>query len=389
MRDTDSLLTLRDKINAVDEQMVALLAERQALAVEVAQVKRAQQRPVRDVEREHILIERIMQLGQQHQLNSSTLLQIFQLIIEDSVLTQQALLQASLNGVLARCVGVAFLGPRGSYSHLAACNYASRHFEKYHELGCLSFQDVITQVESSQADYGVLPVENTSSGVINAVYDLLQHTKLRIVGEIHVPIEHCVLVAADTTLEQINVVYSHPQPFEQCNNFICRFPHWEKRYVQSTAAAMEKVAALNSPEVAALGSCQGGALYQLKVLKRVVSNQVANITRFIILAREQIAVAHPVPAKTTLIMSTEQHAGALASALLIFQKHQLILNKLTSRPQPGNPWEELFYVDFQGNLRDANVQLALKELTAITRSVKIIGCYPNERVIHAEDKSGI
>ncbi len=303
------------KISAVDEKLLTLLAERRLLAVEVAEAKLATHRPVRDIERERALIEHLIVLGKKHQLDAHYITRLFQLVIEDSVLTQQALLQKNLNHPHAQAARIAFLGPKGSYSHLAARQYAARHFDSMVECGCLKFHDIIKQVENNAADYAVLPIENTSSGSINDVYDLLQQTNLSIVGEMTLPIEHCMLVSGPSDLEQIETVYSHPQPFQQSSHFINRFPHWNIVYTESTAAAMEKVAALNSPKVAAIGSEAGGELYQLRVLERHLANQQQNHTRFIVLARKPIDVSDQISAKTTLIMATSQQAGALVDAL--------------------------------------------------------------------------
>ncbi|KGT93408.1 chorismate mutase [Erwinia typographi] len=384
MTPENPLLGLRDKISALDEQLLNLLAQRRALAVEVATAKMATHRPIRDIDRERDLLEHLITLGKGHKLDAHYITRLFQLIIEDSVLTQQALLQKHLNNTTALSARIAFLGPKGSYSHLAARHYAARHFDTFIESGCLKFHDIFTQVETGQADYAVLPIENTSSGSINDVYDLLQQTSLSIVGEMTIPIDHCVLVNGHTDLQQIKTVYSHPQPFQQCSQFINRYPHWKIEYTESTAAAMEKVAAMNSPEVAAIGSEAGGALYGLQVLERNLANQKQNITRFIILARKPVDVTPQVPAKTTLIMATGQQAGALVEALLVLRKHNLVMSKLESRPINGNPWEEMFYIDFQGNLRSNEVQQALAELSPITRSLKVLGCYPSENVVPVE-----
>jgi chorismate mutase/prephenate dehydratase len=216
------------------------------------------------------------------------------------------------------------------------------------------------------------------------VYDLLQQTNLSIVGELTLPIEHCMLVSSQSNLEQIETVYSHPQPFQQTSHFINRFPHWKIVYTESTAAAMEKVAALNSPKVAAIGSEAGGELYQLQVLERNLANQQQNHTRFIVLARKRIEVSDQISAKTTLIMATGQQAGALVDALLVLRQHNLIMSKLESRPINGNPWEEMFYLDVQGNLQSEKMQQALEELRAMTRSLKVLGCYPSENIIPVE-----
>jgi len=380
------LLALRDKISAVDSKLLALLAERRSLAIEVAQAKLTTLRPIRDIERERALLETLISLGKEQQLDAHYITRLFQLIIEDSVLTQQALLQKNLNHPHALAPRIAFLGPKGSYSHLAARKYASRHFASYVENGYLKFQDIIQQVEAGQADYAVMPIENTSSGSINDVYDLLQQTSLSIIGELTIPIEHCVLVKETTTLKQIKTVYSHSQPFQQCSQFINRFPQWKIEYTESTAAAMEKVAALNSPDVAALGSEAGGELYGLQVLERNLANQQQNHTRFIVLARKPVDVSMQVPAKTTLIMATGQQAGALVEALLVLRKHDLIMSRLENRPINGNPWEEMFYIDVQGNLQSENMQLALEELRELTRSLKVLGCYPGENVVPVEPR---
>ncbi|WP_205950691.1 bifunctional chorismate mutase/prephenate dehydratase [Pantoea stewartii] len=386
MTPDNPLLALREKISTVDEKLLTLLAERRLLAVEVAEAKLATHRPVRDIERERALIEHLIVLGKKHQLDAHYITRLFQLVIEDSVLTQQALLQKNLNHPHAQAARIAFLGPKGSYSHLAARQYAARHFDSMVECGCLKFHDIIKQVENNAADYAVLPIENTSSGSINDVYDLLQQTNLSIVGEMTLPIEHCMLVSGPSDLEQIETVYSHPQPFQQSSHFINRFPHWNIVYTESTAAAMEKVAALNSPKVAAIGSEAGGELYQLRVLERHLANQQQNHTRFIVLARKPIDVSDQISAKTTLIMATGQQAGALVDALLVLRQHNLIMSKLESRPINGNPWEEMFYLDVQGNLQSEKMQQALEELRAMTRSLKVLGCYPSENVIPVEPK---
>lgn len=375
------LLVLRERISALDLKLLALLAERRELAVDVAKAKQLHHRPIRDKERERDLLDALITAAKPYDLDGFYITRLFQLIIEDSVLTQQALLQHQLNQTAQHSARIAFLGPKGSYSHLAARQYAARHFEQLIECGCQKFQDIFTQVETGQADYAVLPIENTSSGSINDVYDLLQHTSLSIVGEITNPIDHCVLVAAETDLSKIKTVYSHPQPFQQCSQFINRFPHWKIEYCESSAAAMEKVAQLNSPEAAALGSEAGGALYNLQVLEHNLANQQQNITRFIVLARKAIDVSDQIPAKTTLIMATGQQSGALVEALLVLRDHGIIMTKLESRPINGNPWEEMFYIDVQANLRSESMQKALADLTPITRSLKVLGCYPSENVV--------
>lgn len=381
MSDQTPLLALRDEISAVDEKLLILLAERRKLAVDIARTKMATQLPIRDAERERDLLEHLISVGKRYQLDAQFITRLFRQIIEDSVLVQHSLLQSPLKQTGITAVRIAFLGPRGSWSHLAARRYAARHFEHCTEVGCMKFQDIVFQVESGHADQAVLPIENSSSGSINEVYDLLQQTSLSIVGEIALPINHCMLVAGDSDLQQVETVYSHPQPFQQCSQFINRFPHWNIIYTESTAAAMEKVSALNSPNAAAIGGEAGGELYDLQVLRRDLANQQQNITRFVILARKPVEVSAQIPAKTTLIMATGQQAGALAEALMVLRQHNLPMSKLESRPINGNPWEEMFYIDVQANQRSAEMQQALDDLVPLTRSLKVLGCYPSENIV--------
>ena len=185
---------LREKITTLDSELLALLATRQQYTNQVAETKIKHHIPVRDHQREEQLLVRLIKQGQKHGLDAHYVTQLFHVIIEDSVLNQQALLAERANpGSSLPLNRVAFLGDKGSYSYLATLKYFSRRPGELLEIGCKSFGEIIQRVESNEADYAVLPIENTSSGSINEVYDLLQHTNLSIVGEITQPIEHCLL----------------------------------------------------------------------------------------------------------------------------------------------------------------------------------------------------
>ena len=313
------------------------------------------------------------------------MLKIFQTIIEDSVLYQQAFLQRIANPDVSQPIArVSYLGGKGSYSNLAARQFFTRKQTQLAEIQCQSFKEVIEAVEQGTADFGVLPIENTSSGSINEVYDLLQHTPLSIVGEITQPIEHCLLTTGETELENIDILYSHPQPHQQCSEFLCAMGEIKQEYCQSTAEAMQIVADLNQPNVAAIGNAISGELYGLKPLKFNIANQQENHTRFILVARKAVEVTSLIPAKTTFIMSTAQTVGALVDCLSVLKAQGINMTKLESRPVIGNPWEEMFYVDVEGNIRDKSMKQALKELRSLTRFLKVLGCYPIENVAPAD-----
>ena len=183
-----------------------------------------------------------------------------------------------------------FLGPNGSYSHIAACKYAKKNFIQCALKPCSTFEEVIFSVENNQSDYGILPVSNNSSGKIHNVVNLLKKTHLFIVGEINIFIDHCLLAIKKIELNQIKKIYSHPQPFLQCSNFIKKFPKWQIRYTTSTTAAMEKICKYNEITNAALGSKIGSKIYRLNILCKNLTNNTTNITKFVIIHRNTINV---------------------------------------------------------------------------------------------------
>ncbi|MBE4608900.1 prephenate dehydratase [Vibrio navarrensis] len=378
-----SLEEIRLRLNDLDDQLLSLLSERRKLSIEVAKSKVKTSKPVRDASREQQLLVKLITNGREkYQLDAQYITKLFHTIIEDSVLLQQSYLQNLLNPEQSRkpLARVAFLGAKGSYSHLASREYFSRKNTELIELNCEHFKEVTQTVESGHADFGVLPIENTSSGSINEVYDLLQHTTLYIVGELTQPIEHCLVATKELRLEQIKVLYSHPQPHQQCSEFLSRLKGVTLESCASTADAMKKVQELNRDDVAAIGNASSGKLYGLQPIQGNIANQTENHTRFIVVARKPVEVSAQIPAKTTLIMSTSQKAGSLVETLLVLQRYGINMTKLESRPIMGNPWEEMFYVDLEAHLDSESMQLALNELTKLTKHLKVLGCYPSENV---------
>jgi chorismate mutase/prephenate dehydratase len=372
---------IREKITLLDQQLLTLFAERRALTLNVAKSKAHLIRPVRDQQREQELLIRLITQGKKLGLDAHYVTRVFQTIIEDSVLNQQAYLQTLANpNIQEPAVSVAFLGDKGSYSYLASHRYFSRRAAKIIESGCQSFAEIMQQVESGSVDYGMLPIENTSSGSINEVYDVLQHTNLSIVGEITQPIEHCLLTAVNTKLNKIKTIYAHGQPFAQCSNFLDKQSDIRIEYCESTADAMAKVYQLQDDSVAVIGSEEGGNLYQLQALEKQIANQIENHSRFILVARKPIEVAEQIPAKTTLIIATGQKPGALVECLLVLKNKGINMCKLESRPIQGRPWEEMFYVDVEANLKHLTLQEAISQITEQTNFIKILGCYPIEHI---------
>ncbi|ADV33585.1 prephenate dehydratase [Candidatus Blochmanniella vafra str. BVAF] len=182
-------------------------------------------------------------------------------------------------------IHIAFLGPKGSYSHIAAMKYAHYYFGKFIECSCQNFQDIFFLVETQKAEYGILPIENSNSGFIEEVCNLLSKTHLMLIGNITIPIQHHILVKNNQiSLNKIKIIYSHPQPVQQCSKFLKKNSNLKILLCASSAVAIKKVAFLNQPNIAALGSIQGGEYYGLQplLLPQIISNHPYNSTRFVI-----------------------------------------------------------------------------------------------------------
>ena len=371
----NSLLYLRNKINLIDQELIKIFSRRQSIVKKIASEKKNTSQPVRDLEREKILLKEVTNLGEKLNLNSDFIKNIFTLIIEYSVSTQKKILEKKNNFIPTT---FSFLGPKGSYSHIAVKKYSKKYFKKIKEKTCINFKETIQSVENKNSDFAILPIENTSSGAINEVYDLLQYTNLSIVGETYIPINHCLLVQPNTHLKNIEKIYSHSQPIQQCSLFIQKFPHWKVRYTSSSSDAMKYVATVKKNNIAALGDENGRKYYKLHVLLRKIANQKKNITRFIVLGNSPIEILEKNTVKTTLLLTTRKKIGSLLEVLLIFQEYNLIMQKLESRPIHDHPWDEVFYIDILIHKNSSIMQNALTKLRKITTSLKILGCYQHE-----------
>lgn len=375
------LNTLRTQITETDAQLLALLAKRLDLTQEVAKTKIATHTNVRDPKREEELLVSLVKQGDELGLTPHYVTSLFHVIIENSVLNQQALLAEHANPESAKSQHcVTYLGDKGSYSYLAAQRYFSRRSGVLHEHGLPTFAKVIEAVENNNAYYGVLPIENTSSGSINDVYDQLQQTKLFIVGELSLPVQHTLLTQSETNSQAITTIHGHPQALTQCREFISELNNVETVPCSSTSEAMKTVRDAQDPGFAAIGSIEGGKIYELQPIAHNIALQEENFTRFIVVARQQAKVPIQIPAKTTLVMSTTQKPGALVDALLVLKSNEINMTKLESRPIRGRPWEEMFYIDVEGNVDDGPMQKALEELQATTRVCNVLGCYAIAKV---------
>lgn len=380
MRD---LNTCREAIDEIDGKIIALLSERRSVAEDIALNKLKEGKSVSDPQREMQKLAAVMDKARQAGLPGSFAAAVFRTVMAHTVSCEQRFIVEKLRGKdggLRRGTSVAYLGGKGSYSHLAAMRWCDFCTGEIAERGCASFDEIDAAVTSGKTEYGVLPVENSSSGSINQVLDVLQGSKAVLVGEIFRPIDHSVLAVKPVALSEITDIYSHPQPVEQCSRYLKDFmPGVRVHYTKATSEAMEQVQKLGDPHCAAIASHHSGQYFGLVPVMDNISNNIHNYTRFVVISMTPVTIPETVPAKTSLSFTVAKYTpGSLISVLEEFSSRKLNLDKLTSRPRLASghdTWEEIFFADVQGNLSSNAMQEALSKVREHTSSLKILGCY--------------
>ena len=246
---------------------------------------------------------------------------------------------------------------------------------------CRSFEEVFAAVAEGRATLGILPMENSIGGSIHRNYDLLVEHELPIVGEVELPVEHCLLARPGTTMADLKVVYSHPQALAQCEQFLKRLEGVEIIAVYDTAGGAKMVAEGSRTDAAAVASRRAAEVFGLGILEETIQDYAANITRFVLVGRT------PAPAgdatKTSVVFSLKSTPGALVKALSGFALRDINLSKLESRPIRGQPWEYLFYVDVDAARQSLDCGRALTHLGEFARWVRVLGSYRAWTPAHA------
>ena len=391
-----SLLDARQEIDKLDKQLIALLAQRREFVEHVIASKSATNTPIRDEKREQDMLRERITEGRSLGLDPQLMVKLFHEIIADGVRLQQDILQAKLNGTTqrTRATKVAFQGIDGSYSHLmgrsllsspGVSNKVSTALGNDTEfVGYASFKEAVAAVESGACDIGILPIENTTSGGINDVYDLLLNSRVSIVGEEKFNVQHCLIALEEVPVSHLQTVYCSQLAVTECGQFLGTIPKCAIQYAADSATALKELKESGDKHRAAIASEEAAEMFGLKVLKRKIANHDETFTRYIIVSKSAVKVDPRVTGKVSIAMSTLNKAGALVDTLVVFKEHGINLTKLESRPIPGNTWEEMFYVDFIGNLDTPDVKAALADVTKLTRFIKVLGCYPACDIVPTE-----
>jgi chorismate mutase/prephenate dehydratase len=348
----DALLSLRDQIDALDEQILALINERGRLAQAVGHLKNG---IIYKPEREAQVLARL-QAANPGPLTTESVAVVFKEIMSACRSLEQQLT-------------IAYLGPVGTFSEAAAV----KHFGHAAQgLPCASIDEVFHRVERGEAHYGVAPVENSTEGAVSRTLDLMLNTSLTICGEVLLRVRQH-LMRRLTVLQGIQVVYSHAQSLAQCHEWLARnLPGAETVPVSSNGEAARMAA--EDPHAAAIGSELAAEHYGLSIVARDIEDDANNTTRFLVLGRE--AVAPSGRDKTSIVLSTRNRPGALMDILAPLAQRAIGLTKLESRPARNGAWEYVFYLDLEGHLDSQEIQGALHDLESCCAFLKVLGAYP-------------
>lgn len=369
---------LRKQIDKIDSKMLELFEERMQRSRDIARYKQERSLPIFDAKREKdVLDDRISQICDQGLKNSA---RTFFLTLMDLSKDEQRSVsqQETCDQLDEKKQGkqqamqdqtVAFQGIKGAYGEEALFGYFG---ENQKAIEMPSFGAVIESVLSKKAEFGVLPIENSKTGSVIEVHELLIKHRCFIVGEVLVKIDHCLLAKKNTSIENIKKVYSHTQGIQQCSEFLSSYPEWEKIPYFNTAISAKMVADCDDDSIAAIASKNAAKQYGLEVLREGINDSKDNYTRFIIISSER---NHHENDKISVLLHIKNSSGSLFNSLQPFAKQGINLYRIESRPSPGKNWEYLFFIDFEGKLCDEKIKIAIAELEKQSVSCRVLGEY--------------
>lgn len=382
MRD---LQQCRAEIDRLDRQIVALFEERMAVCREVGAYKVAHHLPVLDEERERQVLQAKAELLQDAGLRPQVIA-LFETIMAGSRSLQRRMVTETdpakagdleayqamrhWSGQPLTEQRVLYQGQPGAYCEEAAMGFFGDDCQR---MNLKTWDGVFRGVKEGFGDFGVVPIENSSTGSINDVFDLLGQFGCYIVGEQIVPVRHCLVALPDASMDTITDVYSHAQGFAQCRPFLGEHPKWEHHEMVNTAVAAKFVAESGDSTKAAIASRRAAELYGVQILQSAINENVRNYTRFLIVAAEP---RFPEDANKISVRFIIPHReGSLCRILQIFAQAGLNLEKLESRPVPESRWEYSFYADFTGNIRREEMDRGIRELIDAASSFRVLGNY--------------
>lgn len=375
----EDLLKLRDEIDTIDNEIVSLYEKRMKIAEKVAAFKIQTGKKVFDKEREKSKLHVLSQKASS-EFTKVGIIQLFEQIMAVSrkrqyqLLTEHGLIEdvelKKVSDFAIPNARIVFQGVEGAYSQQAMTEYFGKECDSFH---VETWKDAMDMIQSGKADFAVLPIENSTAGIVSENYDLLVEYDNYIVGEQVLSIQHALLGTPEAELEDIKTVYSHPQALMQCSSFLQEHTEWEKISLKNTAVSAKKVMEDNDKTHAAIASTLTSDLYGLKVLDNNISNSSNNVTRFIIVTNQKIYTNKA--NKISICFEIAHESGSLYHMLSHFIYNNINMTNIQSRPIKGKNWEYRFFIDFEGRLEDTGVINALRGIREEAVWMKILGTY--------------
>jgi chorismate mutase/prephenate dehydratase len=356
--EAEQLLEIRQQIDAIDQQIQDLITQRAKCAQKVAEIKTQGgmveavfYRPEREAQ-----VLRAVKARNTGPVPANEMARLFREIM-------------SVCLALEKPLTVAYLGPEGSYSHASVLKQFG---SSAHPVAVSSIEEVFKAVESGENHYGMVPVENSSEGVVKATQEAFLSSDLKVCGEVELLIHHCLLSKADNP-EEIQKVVAHPQALGQCEKWLANNMPWVESEAVSSNAWAAKMAQ-GDPSIAAIASEEAARLYDLNILQKHIEDQHDNTTKFWVIGRE--ATEPSGEDKTAMILSIPNKAGALLEVLKSFSDRNISMTRIISRPSHDKKWDYLFFIDVLGHQKEGNVKEALAEVSERALFFKILGSYP-------------
>ena len=353
---------LRDKIDEIDQKIMQLISQRAECAQKVADVKQQAQgagdavfyRP----EREAKVLRRIMDRNE-GPLGDEEMARVFRQIMSSCL-------------ALEKPMHIAFLGPEGTFTQSAAL----KHFgHSTVSVPLHSIDEVFREVESGAANYGVVPIENSTEGMVHHTLDMFRNSPLRICGEVELRIHQHLLMDDGVDADGITRIYSHQQSLAQCRRWLdARYPGVERVAVSSNAEAARRATNEKSDQVAAIAGDMAAELYQLNKVSENIEDEPDNTTRFLIIGHQLTEASGK--DKTSLLVSARNKPGALYHLLEPFHRYGISLTRIETRPSSVGTWGYIFYIDCEGHYSDEPIQKVMKEIADEALELKLLGSYP-------------
>ena len=358
----------RQEIDSIDRDLIKLLEKRLQVVLRVAEYKKKNNSPVLHSNREQQVLDKAVENLQNKDYTPyarqfmSDLMNLSK-SVQTSYIAKETIPSEKLIG---------FQGIEGSFSYGAAKKFFGEdaRLKAYSE-----FEDVFKAVDSGEISAGILPIENSNSGSVGAVYDLLCNYGFYISGEQYLKVDQNLLGVKGSSLDNIKEVYSHEQGFSQCSEFLSQYKNWKLIPYHNTAVSAKLVADLNDPTIAAIASGQAAKLYGLEVLEGPINTSSENTTRFIIISKQ---FKYENADKISIVCSLDDRAGTLYNLLSYFAYHNINMVKIESRPMHNKNWKYLFYVDFEGDFTSEKVKTALELIEKGSEFFRILGAYKSE-----------